>query len=106
MNVKWTLAALGLLLAGTIVTVAAAQEPKPAAAGTASRAADEKAIRDAGAAFIRAYNAGDAKAISELFTEDAEVVSEDGEPIQGREAIAALFASTFAANPGGTIEVD
>ncbi len=106
MNLKWTLAALGLVLTGLCVSEAAAQEPKKAALGPASRSADEKAIREASAAFVRAYNAGDAKAIAGLFTEDAEVVNEEGAPIQGREAIGALFASTFAAHPGETIELD
>ena len=105
MNVKRTLAALGLVVAGSFVTEGAAQEPKKAVVPP-SRLADEKAIREAGVAFVSAYNAGDAKAIARLFAEDAEVVNEDGEPILGREAIAALFASTFAANPGETIAID
>jgi uncharacterized protein (TIGR02246 family) len=106
MNFKWTLAAMALGLAVIGGTDAAAQAPKKAAADPSARAADEKAIREAGAAFVRAYDAGDTRAIVQLFTVDAEVVSEDGEPIQGQEAIAALFASTFAANPGEKIELD
>jgi uncharacterized protein (TIGR02246 family) len=111
MKAQRTLAALGMLLAGTCAATAAQDEPKKADNPPADRraapdrAADERAIREAGAAFVRAYNAGDARAIAALFTEDAEVIDEDGHPIQGRAAIAELFASTFAAHPGETIEV-
>jgi uncharacterized protein (TIGR02246 family) len=103
MKLSWSLAAMSLLLAGTCrgqVT----QAEKPAA--PVNRAADEKAIREAGAAFARAYDAGDVKAIGAMFTEDAEVIDEDGRVIQGREPIAALFASDFEANPGETIEIN
>ncbi len=106
MNRKWTLGALGVAATALFVAEAAAQELKKAVPGPPGRAADEKAIREASAAFVRAYNAGDAKAIASLFTEDAEVVNEDGAPIQGRDAIGALFASTFTANPRETIELD
>lgn len=102
MNVQKTLALLGLLVAGTCVGVAPPDETRPS---TADRAADEKAIREAGAAFVRAYDAGDVGAIAALFTEDAEVIDEDGRAVQGRDAIAAHFASTFEANPGETIEI-
>src|SRR4051794_13135935 len=107
MKAEWTLAALGLLLAGTSTLVTAQEAPGRAAATstTADRAGDERAIRDAGAEFVRAYNAGDAGAIASLFTEDAEVFSEDGNVVEGRAAITAHFAESFEANPGETIEI-
>jgi uncharacterized protein (TIGR02246 family) len=107
MKAPWTLAALGWLLAGNCAWVSAQDAPRPAVPATRTdRSADEKAIREAGAAFVRAYNANDPAAIAALFAEDAEVIAEDGLEIVGREAIAALFASSFEAAPGETIEVD
>jgi len=99
-------AALGLVFAGTCAPLAAQDETRKAAPRQASRAADERAIREAGAAFVRAYDAGDARGVAELFAEDAEVINEEGQTIQGREAITALFLSTFEANPGERIELD
>lgn len=106
MKVAWTLTALGLLLAGPRIDLAAEGEAEPAPKRSSGRAADEKAIREAGAAFVRAYNAGDARAIADLFTEDAEAIDEDGRAVQGREAITALFAAVFEDRPGESIEVD
>src|SRR4051794_29936867 len=103
MKVAWTLAAPGLLLACLGTDLAAADEPRSASATPAARAADEKAVREAGAAFVRAYNAGDARSIAGLFTEDAEVIDEDGRAAQGRDAIAEIFADTFESSPGETI---
>jgi uncharacterized protein (TIGR02246 family) len=107
-NMKAT-AIVGVLvpiLAGMAVAVAAPDETPKAPAQPAGRAADEKAIREAGAAFVHAYNAGDARAATALFTPDAEVVSEDGQVIQGQDDIARLFAMTFESHPGETLEID
>ncbi len=65
----------------------------------------EKQVQAATDAFVRAYNAGDVKAIAALFTEDAESTDEDGTLIQGKSAIADLFAQALAANPGSKMEV-
>jgi uncharacterized protein (TIGR02246 family) len=109
MRIRGKFAALGLFLAAACAVVVAQNEKRqaqPRATATAAdRSADEKAIRDAGAAFVRTYNAGDARAIADLFTPDAEVIDEHGHRIQGRDAIAGHFAQTFDANPGETIEV-
>jgi uncharacterized protein (TIGR02246 family) len=102
MKVSWSVAALSLLLAGTCGGQVTQAERRPA---PVDRAADERLIREAGAAFARDYDAGDVKSLAGRFTEDAEVIDEDGRVIQGREAIAAHFASGFEANPGETIEI-
>jgi uncharacterized protein (TIGR02246 family) len=75
------------------------------AADEPARSSEEKAIRAASDAFVNAYNAGDAKAIEDLFTADAESIDEDGARVLGRRAIGESFAETFAANPGGKIVV-
>jgi uncharacterized protein (TIGR02246 family) len=110
MKSQGKLATLGLFLTAACAALAAQIEKKQAtprpAQPVADHAGDEKAIRDAGAAFVRAYNAGDARTIASLFTPDAEVIDEEGQAVQGQAAIAAHFAATFAAIPGETIEVD
>lgn len=74
---------------------------KPAA----ERAADEAAIRANVAAFARAYNAGDAKAVAALFTPDAIIVDKDENTAEGRAAIEKTFKELFAAAPQKRLEV-
>ena len=57
------------------------------------------------AAFVKAYNAHDAKAVAELFLPEAQVVDENDNTIQGRGDIEALFAGVFKETPQTTIEV-
>jgi uncharacterized protein (TIGR02246 family) len=85
-------ALLGLLLVAT--PLLAADDP-PAA---------EKPIRDAIDAFAQAFGKGDAKAVAGLFTENAEAVDDEGESIQGREALEAHYAARFAENPEAKLE--
>jgi uncharacterized protein (TIGR02246 family) len=90
---------------------AAAQEaPRPKAAAdakpapTAARESDDlRALRELTGKFTAAYNAGDAAALAALFTEDAEIVGDDGSVTSGREAIAERFAATFEDDPGATL---
>src|SRR5437764_9725692 len=65
----------------------------------ADRSADEAAIRTNVAAFVGAYNAGDAKAVAALFTPDGQLEDKDGDQTEGREAIAQTFANIFAEAP-------
>lgn len=68
--------------------------------------ADETAIRKGAEAFVTAYNAHDAKAVSELFALRAEFTDEDGKLIKGRDAIEKDFAEKFAEDPECRIEVE
>lgn len=112
--------AVGLLL--TIALAAgrhglAQAEPKQQEAGVrtnaistsiappADRTADDAAIRGNIAAFVKAYNAGEAKAISELFAPDAQIITEDGETVEGRDAIFQAFIGVFAEMPQVEMEV-
>jgi uncharacterized protein (TIGR02246 family) len=67
--------------------------------------ADEAAIRDNIAKFVKAYNAGDAKAVAALFTPDGEAWDKEGNEAEGREAIARTFADIFADTPNRKLEV-
>ena len=57
-------------------------------------------------AFVKAYNAGDAKAVANLFAPEAQTIDEDGETTQGRKAIEKRVAGTFAESPEGRIKLD
>ncbi|HSG72791.1 MAG TPA: SgcJ/EcaC family oxidoreductase, partial [Planctomycetaceae bacterium] len=72
---------------------------------TPERLADEEAIRQADEAFVKAYGAGDAKAIAALFTPDAEYVDESGNVFQGRDAIEESLVEFFAENPDCQLEM-
>jgi uncharacterized protein (TIGR02246 family) len=78
-----------------------AREAKP----KAERAADEEAIRTNVAAFVRAYNAGDAKAVAALFTPDGQAEDKDGNISEGREAIEKTFKEIFSEAPQKRLEV-
>lgn len=64
------------------------------------QAADEAAIRKNVAAFVKAYQAGDAKALAEQFVEDAECVHESNLFCRGRATIEQTLTEFFEANPG------
>ncbi len=66
---------------------------------------DEAAIAALVASFTKAFNAGDATAAAATYAEDALAVDEQGERTEGRAAIQARLAATFAANPGSTISI-
>jgi uncharacterized protein (TIGR02246 family) len=78
---------------------------KSSAGEQTNRAADEAAIQASAEAFIKAYNGHDAEAIAALFAPDAKVLTEEGETIEGREAIAQQFADIFADEPQTQTEV-
>jgi uncharacterized protein (TIGR02246 family) len=81
-------------------------QEKTEARATADRSADEAAIRQNVDAFVKAYNAQDAKAIAALFTPRGQVVDEQGNASEGREAIEQTFKDLFIGNPQKRIEVN
>ena len=96
------LLAMCLLVMGLCVTAHTADKPpavKPPAQTPAPAAQpnDEAAVRAAGAAFLEAYNARDAKKLAALWSPEA-IYSDPatGEKIVGRDAIEDTFADAFA----------
>lgn len=79
--------------------------PSPKSAVTTDRTEEERAVRAVADRFKSAYEAGDAKAVAALFTEDAEMIDEDGERIKGRPTIEAFFEAMFQARKGAKIEI-
>jgi uncharacterized protein (TIGR02246 family) len=84
------------------VPVGAAAEPKAPATDPSP---DEKAIRQTREASVKAYNAGDAEALAALYTQDAEIVDEDGTATRGRAAIQKVFTEFFKENAGAKMEI-
>ena len=104
------LLAIALAVMARIDRIGAA-EPAPAAPGASAAspapasAADEKAIRATADAFVKAFNAGDAKAIGALWAPDAEYTDESGQSFHGRAAIEKEYADLFKEHPGATMTV-
>ncbi|HTI50203.1 MAG TPA: SgcJ/EcaC family oxidoreductase, partial [Planctomycetaceae bacterium] len=82
-----------------------AKKPSAASQPVANESADEAAIRKGADAFITAYNAHDAKAVSELFALKAEFTDEEGNLIKGREAIEQDFSKMFTEKPACRINI-
>jgi uncharacterized protein (TIGR02246 family) len=66
---------------------------------------DEQAIRASAAAFVKAFNTGDAKAVGALYAPDAVYTDEAGQRYHGRAAIQKLYADLFARYTGATMTV-
>lgn len=71
----------------------------------ADRSADEAAVRANIGKFVKAYNAGDAKAVAALFAPDGQIINKDGNEAEGRAAIADTFSGIFAVTPKKHLEV-
>jgi uncharacterized protein (TIGR02246 family) len=93
--------AAGLLLYGQTEQVAESGTPAAAADPTE----DEAAVRVNITSFVDAFNAKDAKAVSQLFAPEAQIITEDGETVEGREAIEQAFGAVFEDTPDVEVEV-
>jgi uncharacterized protein (TIGR02246 family) len=80
--------------------------PAAASAQQPSKAdSPEAAIRQLGASYTKAFNAGDAKAVAAFWTVDGEFTTPEGETVRGRDAIEKGLAEQFKAQPKMSIEV-
>jgi len=101
---KLSVALLATLLGATVASHADAAPP--AADGEAG-AAETEAIRERLAAYLDAFNGGDAEAVGAFWADDAVSVDEDtGERVTGREAVVAGFRAFFEASPGARLTGD
>jgi uncharacterized protein (TIGR02246 family) len=88
------LAGGGLVALRTIP--AGADEPK----------AEEKAVdKERRAAYIAAYDRGDASAVAAFWTPDATYVDQDGREFKGRAAIEKMYEKVFADNKGAKLAI-
>jgi uncharacterized protein (TIGR02246 family) len=112
----WFLIAAAVIAIGTIGigTMCAwqTQEKAVATAGLPDEKSDEKpspdeaVIRKTATDFIKAFNAGDAKAVAMFWTKDGEYLQADGDELKGRDAIQKDFVDFFKSNPKATLEID
>jgi uncharacterized protein (TIGR02246 family) len=77
-----------------------AQQPEAAPSSTA-----EDGIKAATAEYVKAFNAGDAKAAAALWTTAGEYIDVEGVATTGRDEIEKSLAEFFKANPKLTVEV-
>lgn len=122
MKIFWAASAASLIagligLSGYEMSLAQDADETPAAKGTPEAAdlsaeeasgeemsPDEEAIRRNGAAFVQAYEAGDAKALAAQFAPDAEYVRESWVCCSGSAAIEESLTEFFKENPGCRLE--
>jgi uncharacterized protein (TIGR02246 family) len=96
-----------LMILIALSSTALCQDRNSAAAKSAPNlSTDESKIHANVDAFVKAYNARDAKALAPLFAPEAQVVDEEGKTTQGRDAIEKSFAAVFADEPQAHIRVD
>jgi len=93
------------LLIGAVAAFAAVPAPggPPGTAPAAQQ--DEQAIRATAAAFVKAFNAADVKAIGALWAPDATYTDEAGQAYRGRPAIQKFYAALLKEHPGATMTV-
>lgn len=95
---KRCIACLAALLAA--MQSAAAQEHD-----ASHREADRAVIEKAASQYVEAYNKHDVAGLTALFTENAEIVTRDGERIVGVEARESAFEELFRENPAARISL-
>lgn len=96
MNTKY-FAVLVLLSFPGAITAQTAAEPDSSKVQAAVEANDK--------AYEAAYAKGDAKALADFFTEDAEYTADDGNVIVGRAAIEQSIARNFLSRKGATLGI-
>jgi uncharacterized protein (TIGR02246 family) len=104
----WFLIAWAMFGASRL-SLAQEQTAAPGVDGAGAAAADVSpevaAIRAGSAAFVEAFNRGDAKALAALWTQDGEYIDETGHKYEGREEIEKGYAEFFAAHPKATLRL-
>jgi uncharacterized protein (TIGR02246 family) len=114
MNKTIGLLAVGGVLAALVAGYLAGRTPTPKAADSLAafppakeeeekeapskteEAKDVEAIKKAGQSFVKAFLAGDAKAVAALWTANGEYLSDDGTSLRGRAEIEKFYAGVFA----------
>lgn len=67
--------------------------------------AEQTSMREGVDAYVKAFNAGDAKAIAASWTPNGEYVDADGNEYQGRDAIEKHYVQFFTDHPGTQVQV-
>jgi uncharacterized protein (TIGR02246 family) len=99
--------------AGVLCRLPAQEAPPPRGAGSAAdkagkvsqEAPEATAVRQQTAAFVAAFNKGDAKAAAAFWMPDGEFIAPDGNTLRGRKAIEIGYAEFFKKNPKASLEL-
>jgi uncharacterized protein (TIGR02246 family) len=97
--------ALALGLAAVVAAGYVATGRGPAVADGPRVPEKDQAAKERRAEFIKAYDAGDAKAVADFWTEDATYVDADGRAYKGRADIQKLYEKVFAASKGAKLAI-
>lgn len=89
-----------------VASIGVAQVTETQSQDGTERREPEQLIRARVDEFVKAYNAHDAKAVTDLFLPQAQIVDEDDNTIQGKDNIQQLFAEVFEQHPQTGIEVN
>ncbi len=96
-------ASLSIVLAATWLASTAVADGQEG--GPGKRSVDEQALHSLGQRYADAYKAGKAESLASLFTEDAEMIDENGDRIRGRQAIQEVFSAIFRRRPGASLTI-
>lgn len=91
---------LFLTLPLLFLSIPIASQPNEGAASTV-----EAEIRASLNRYVEVFNAGDAEALAQFWTEDSSYYPLDAEPIVGREAVLGSYRQLFQDNPGVKMEI-
>src|SRR5580704_2768995 len=86
-------------------TSAKATDPKHNEAQLPAPKEGEAAIRATADAFVKFFNAGNAKGVASLWTPNGSVADEEGNVFKGRDAIEQQYAGLFKAHPTARMHV-
>src|SRR5580704_5142156 len=86
-------------------TSAKATDPKHNEAQLPAPKEGEAAIRATADAFVKFFNAGNAKGVASLWTPNGSVADEEGNVFKGRDAIEQQYAGLFKAHPTARMRV-
>jgi uncharacterized protein (TIGR02246 family) len=87
------------------VTKSTPAKSKPTETQVKPPKGDEAAIRATAADFVKAFNAGNPKAVANLWTSDGTVGNDEASLIKGRKAIEEEYAALFKQHPTARMQV-
>jgi uncharacterized protein (TIGR02246 family) len=102
MKTKLSLLLASVLAGALIVPPLTSQTPAPRAGSGDDNGADAAAIKAAGQSFLKAFMAGDARALAAHWTANGEYIADDGTSIRGRAQIEKAYAKLFDKKPLAT----
>jgi uncharacterized protein (TIGR02246 family) len=94
-----------LVVGGLLASSFAQQRPGGSTPAAQPPSSETEALRQASQSYTEAFNKGDLAALMAHWSSDPEFVDETGRSIRGRDAIAALFKSTFEESKGATMKI-